>query len=93
MVGLGPDRGGRGVRRRRRRVGAGRARRRSRSRAPGASGRFAWDAEPGEHELCCRARDDAGNEQPVDADWNVGGYANTSVQRVPVTVAQAAARA
>ena len=48
---------------------------------------FAWDAAPGEHELCCRARDAAGNEQPVQADWNVGGYANTSVQRVPVTVA------
>ena len=45
-----------------------------------------WDAQPGEHELCCRARDDAGNAQPVEADWNVGGYANTSVQRVPVTV-------
>jgi hypothetical protein len=48
---------------------------------------FTWDARPGEHELCCRARDAAGNAQPVDADWNVGGYANTSVQRVPVTVA------
>ena len=62
---------------------------------PGAwrSWRFAWDAEPGEHELCCRARDADGHEQPVDSDWNVGGYANTSVQRVPVTVAQAAARA
>jgi DMSO/TMAO reductase YedYZ molybdopterin-dependent catalytic subunit len=47
---------------------------------------YAWDAAPGEHELCCRARDAAGNAQPVDADWNVGGYANTSVQRVPVTV-------
>ena len=47
---------------------------------------FGWDAEPGEHELCCRARDAAGHAQPVDADWNVGGYANTSVQRVPVTV-------
>jgi len=46
----------------------------------------AWDAAPGEHELCCRARDAAGNAQPVDADWNVGGYANTSVQRVPVNV-------
>jgi DMSO/TMAO reductase YedYZ molybdopterin-dependent catalytic subunit len=45
-----------------------------------------WDAAPGEHELCCRARDAAGNAQPVAADWNVGGYANTSVQRVPVTV-------
>jgi DMSO/TMAO reductase YedYZ molybdopterin-dependent catalytic subunit len=47
---------------------------------------FAWDAAPGEHELCCRTRDAAGNEQPLQADWNVGGYANTSVQRVPVTV-------
>ena len=48
---------------------------------------FAWEAEPGEHELCTRASDDAGNAQPVEAGWNVGGYANTSVQRVPVTVA------
>jgi DMSO/TMAO reductase YedYZ molybdopterin-dependent catalytic subunit len=47
---------------------------------------YLWEAAPGEHELCCRARDAAGNAQPVDADWNVGGYANTSVQRVPVTV-------
>jgi DMSO/TMAO reductase YedYZ molybdopterin-dependent catalytic subunit len=47
---------------------------------------FAWKAAPGEHELCCRARDAAGNAQPVEADWNIGGYANTSVQRVPVTV-------
>ena len=45
-----------------------------------------WDAAPGEHELCCRARDSAGNAQPADAGWNVGGYANTSVQRVLVTV-------
>ena len=46
-----------------------------------------WDARPGRHELCCRTRDGAGNAQPVDADWNVGGYVNTSVQRVPVSVA------
>jgi DMSO/TMAO reductase YedYZ molybdopterin-dependent catalytic subunit len=48
---------------------------------------FAWGAQPGEHVLCCRAADAAGNAQPVAADWNAGGYANTSVQRVPVTVA------
>ena len=47
---------------------------------------FAWDAAPGEHELCCRARDTAGNEQPLEAPWNVGGYANNAVQRVAVTV-------
>ena len=48
--------------------------------------RFVWDAEPGEHELCCRARDAEGNEQPLEPVWNVGGYANNAVQRVPVTV-------
>jgi sulfite dehydrogenase len=47
---------------------------------------YEWHAVPGEHELCSRARDAAGNEQPVEAPWNLGGYANTSVQRVPVTV-------
>ena len=48
---------------------------------------FAWDAEPGEYELCCRARDEAENEQPLEPIWNAGGYANNAVQRVPVTVA------
>ena len=46
----------------------------------------AWDARPGEHVLCCRARDGLGNEQPLEAPWNVGGYANNVVQRVPVVV-------
>ena len=49
---------------------------------------YRWDAAaPGEHELLCRATDAAGNVQPLDAAWNVGGYANNAVQRVPVTVA------
>jgi sulfane dehydrogenase subunit SoxC len=47
---------------------------------------FVWNAEPGEHELCCRATDSAGNAQPVEPPWNLGGYANNAVQRVPVTV-------
>ena len=50
------------------------------------SWRFSWDAQPGEHELCCRARDAAGNEQPLEPPWNLGGYANNAVQRVKVTV-------
>ena len=50
------------------------------------SWRHAWAAEAGEYELCCRARDAAGNEQPLDAPWNVGGYVNNAVQRVTVTV-------
>jgi DMSO/TMAO reductase YedYZ molybdopterin-dependent catalytic subunit len=47
---------------------------------------FRWNAEPGEHVLCCRARDGAGNEQPREPPWNLGGYANNAVQAVRVTV-------
>jgi len=57
-------------------------------------GRHAWRAwsytwrpdRPGRYELCCAARDDAGNRQPLAPPWNVGGYSNNAVQRVPVTV-------
>lgn len=45
-----------------------------------------WEATPGEHELSCRCRDESGAEQPLEAPWNVGGYANNAVQRVPITV-------
>ena len=48
--------------------------------------RFTWDAAPGQHELCCRARDVAGNEQPLEPPWNLGGYMNNAVHRVRVTV-------
>ena len=47
---------------------------------------FRWQAEPGAYVLCSRARDEAGNGQPLEPAWNLGGYANNSVQRVPVTV-------
>jgi DMSO/TMAO reductase YedYZ molybdopterin-dependent catalytic subunit len=47
---------------------------------------YGWDAEPGEYELCSRARDAAGNEQPTRPAWNLGGYQNNAVQRIPVTV-------
>jgi len=48
---------------------------------------FAWtpDAE-GDYVLSCRATDEAGNVQPIDIPWNVGGYSNNAVQRIPVTV-------
>ena len=49
--------------------------------------RYVWTAEPGEFELSCRATDAAGNTQPLEPEWNLGGYANNAVQRVPVTVA------
>jgi DMSO/TMAO reductase YedYZ molybdopterin-dependent catalytic subunit len=48
---------------------------------------FDWDATtPGETELCSRATDQAGNTQPLEQPWNLGGFANTSVQRVAVEV-------
>jgi DMSO/TMAO reductase YedYZ molybdopterin-dependent catalytic subunit len=46
-----------------------------------------WDAsEPGDRQLLCRAWDSAGNVQPLEPVWNLGGYANNAVQRVAVTV-------
>jgi sulfane dehydrogenase subunit SoxC len=46
----------------------------------------AWKATPGVHELACRATDATGEQQPIEAEPNVGGYANNSVHRVRVTV-------
>ena len=48
--------------------------------------RFRWQAEPGSHIICSRARDEDGNEQPVAPLWNLGGYSNNAVQTVNVTV-------
>jgi sulfane dehydrogenase subunit SoxC len=51
---------------------------------------WSWTWEPGgpgDYELCCRASDGAGNEQPLQPPWNLHGYVNNAVQRVPVTVA------
>ena len=47
---------------------------------------YRWAAAEGRHTLCCRATDEAGNEQPLESGWNVGGYANNSPQRIVVTV-------
>jgi DMSO/TMAO reductase YedYZ molybdopterin-dependent catalytic subunit len=48
--------------------------------------RYRWQAEPGSYVLCSRARDEDGNEQPLDPPWNLGGYSNNAVQTVNVTV-------
>jgi hypothetical protein len=54
-----------------------------------AAWRFAWNAEPGEHELACRATDAAGNVQPGEPRWNHHGFQNNEIQRVRVTVREA----
>jgi DMSO/TMAO reductase YedYZ molybdopterin-dependent catalytic subunit len=48
---------------------------------------FSWHAAGlGSFELCCRATDAAGNQQPREPSWNLGGFWNNAVQRVPVEV-------
>lgn len=47
---------------------------------------FTWEAVPGAYDLCARATDVAGQLQPMQAPWNVGGYANNAVQHVAVVV-------
>ncbi len=47
-----------------------------------------WEAEPGEHELRCRAADAAGNTQPDEPPWNLDGFCNNAPQRVAVVVGQ-----
>jgi hypothetical protein len=48
---------------------------------------YTWEPPgPGEYELCCRAADASRREQPTTPRWNLGGYADNDVQRVPVTV-------
>jgi DMSO/TMAO reductase YedYZ molybdopterin-dependent catalytic subunit len=49
--------------------------------------RHTWEARPGEHVLCSRATDAAGNTQPLSAPWNLKGYANNALERIPVVVA------
>jgi sulfane dehydrogenase subunit SoxC len=51
--------------------------------------RFEWNAPPGEHVLCSRATDAAANTQPIDPAWNLKGYANNAVERIPVRVGPA----
>jgi sulfane dehydrogenase subunit SoxC len=48
--------------------------------------RFTWDAPAGEHVLTSRAADTAGNSQPLEPAWNLKGYANNAVERIPVRV-------
>jgi DMSO/TMAO reductase YedYZ molybdopterin-dependent catalytic subunit len=46
-----------------------------------------WVADPGEHELSCRATDSSGAAQPLEPVWNYQGMGNNVVQRIQVSVA------
>ena len=50
-----------------------------------------WVAEQGDHLLMCRATDSGGLTQPLEPDWNLGGYAVNAAHRIPVTVSAAPA--
>src|SRR5262249_25884403 len=53
---------------------------------------YAWTPQRAEyHTILSRARDTAGNTQPLDQEWNPSGYAWNVVPRVHVNVAGAAA--
>ena len=86
VVGLGADRGRRGLGRRRRVAGPPAVLGEPPPAGAWRAWAFAWDAEPGSTS-CARARATRpATRQPVEAAWNVGGYANNAVHRVPVTV-------
>jgi sulfane dehydrogenase subunit SoxC len=48
--------------------------------------RWMWQSELGSYVLSCRASDASGRTQPLGQRWSRGGFANNTVQRVPVTV-------
>jgi sulfane dehydrogenase subunit SoxC len=47
---------------------------------------WTWDSAPGSYVLSCRATDASGRTQPRGQRWSRGGFANNTIQRVPVTV-------
>jgi DMSO/TMAO reductase YedYZ molybdopterin-dependent catalytic subunit len=48
---------------------------------------FRWEpVTTGTCVLCCRATDASGEAQPLEPEWNLGGYENNAVQRVIVDV-------
>jgi DMSO/TMAO reductase YedYZ molybdopterin-dependent catalytic subunit len=48
-----------------------------------------WQAEPGNYVLSARATDASGRTQPIGQRWSRGGFANNTIQTVPVIVISA----
>jgi sulfane dehydrogenase subunit SoxC len=49
-----------------------------------------WLAKPGNYVVSARAADMSGRTQPLAQRWSRGGFANNTIQRVPVTVISSA---
>ena len=47
---------------------------------------WTWKAEPGSYLLSARATDASGRTQPLGQRWSRGGFANNTIQKVPVAV-------
>jgi sulfane dehydrogenase subunit SoxC len=47
---------------------------------------WTWQAEPGSYLLSARATDTSGRSQPLGQRWSRGGFANNTIQRIPVAV-------
>jgi DMSO/TMAO reductase YedYZ molybdopterin-dependent catalytic subunit len=47
---------------------------------------FDWEASRGEHVLACRATDANGEIQPLEPQFDRGGFGNNAIQKVQVTV-------
>lgn len=48
-----------------------------------------WEASAGEHRIGCRATDADGVSQPLESEWNYGGFAGNGVTLITVTVSDA----
>ncbi len=47
---------------------------------------WTWKAEPGSYLLSARATDASGRTQPLGQRWSRGGFANNTIQKIPVAV-------
>ena len=47
---------------------------------------WTWTAEPGSYQLSARATDASGRTQPLGQRWSRGGFANNTIQKLPVAV-------
>lgn len=48
--------------------------------------RFNWQATPGGYDFACRATDAAGNVQPLEPQYDRGGFGNNAAHRIEVFV-------